>query len=397
MNIKKDFPIFENNPGLVYLDSASTSQKPKPVIDSLKNFYEKENANIHRGIYDLSEKATEKYNKARTIIAKFINAETNEIVFTKNTTESINFLAYTIGDLIPPEKDEIVLTEMEHHSNLIPWQEFAKKNNFKLKFIPITKNYELDYEKAKKIINNKTAILAITHISNVFGTINNIKFLTALAKEKKAITIVDAAQSVQHIEIDIKKIGCDFLAFSGHKMFAPLGIGILYGKKELLEKMLPFQFGGGMINSVSYENASWTEIPEKYEAGTQNISGAIGLAKSVEYIKKIGFKKIQKCEKKLLNYTLKKLKSIDGLELYLPKKQSSIISFNLRGIHPHDVAQILSNENICIRTGHHCCMPLMKKVGILGTCRASFSIYNTKEDVDKLIDALKIVKKIFKK
>src|SRR3989344_985379 len=397
MNIKKNFPIFENNPELVYLDSASTSQKPKPVIDSLKSFYEKENANIHRGIYDLSEKATEKYNKARTIIAKFINAETNEIVFTKNTTESINFLAYTLGDLIPSEKDEIVLTEMEHHSNLIPWQEFVKKNNFKLKFIPITKNYELDYEKAKKIINDKTAIFAITHISNVFGTINNIEFLVSLAKEKKAITVIDAAQSVQHLKIDIKKIGCDFLAFSGHKMFAPLGIGILYGKKELLEKMLPFQFGGGMINSVSYENAYWTEIPEKYEAGTQNIAGAVCLAESVKYINKLGFKKIQEYEKELLNYTLKKLKTIGGIELYLPKKQSSIISFNLEKIHPHDVAQILSNENICIRAGHHCCMPLMKKLKIPGTCRISFSIYNTKEDINKLINAIKIVEKIFKK
>ena len=390
-----DFPILKN--GVVYLDSAATSQKPKQVINSIVQFYTEENANIHRGIYDLSEKATEKYNGARETIAKFINAETKEIIFTKNTTESINFLAYVLKDLIPPKKNEIVLTEMEHHSNLIPWQEFAKKNNFKLKFIPITKNYELDYKKAKKIINNKTAILAATHVSNVFGTINNIKFLVSLAKEKKAITIIDAAQSIPHIKINVKKLGCDFLAFSGHKIFGPLGIGILYGKKELLKKMPPFQFGGGMINSVSYEHASWTEIPEKSEAGTQNISGAIGLAESVEYIKKIGLKNLQKYEKGLMRFALKRLKLINGIELYLPEKQSSIISFNINGIHPHDVASILNDKNIAIRAGHHCCMPLMKKLKISGTCRISFSIYNPKEDINKLINALKIVKKIFKK
>ena len=397
MNYKKDFPIFKNNPSLVYLDSASTSQKPKQVINSLKNFYEKENANVGRGIYDLSEKAAEKYGKAREIIAKFINAETNEIIFTKNTTESINLLDYTIKNLIPKGKNEIVLTEMEHHSNLIPWQEFAKKNNFNLKFIPLTKNYELDYKKAKKIINEKTAILGITQISNVFGTINNIKFLVSLAKEKKAMTIIDAAQSVPHIKINVKKLDCDFLAFSGHKMFGPWGIGILYGKKKFLEKMPPFQVGGGMINSVDYEKASWTEIPEKFEAGTQNISGAIGLAESVKYIKKIRLKNLQKYEKGLMQFAIKKLKLINGIELYLPKNQSSIISFNIRGIHPHDIAYILNNKNIAIRAGHHCCMPLMKKLKISGTCRISFSIYNPKEDINKLINALKIVEKIFKK
>ena len=405
-SFKKDFPIFKNNPGLIYLDSASTSQKPKPVIKAISDFYGKENANIHRGIYALSENATKKYILARETIAKFINAETNEIIFTKNTTESINLLSNVLKEILPkwksPKlgqfegKNEIVLTEMEHHSNLVPWQEFAKKNNFKLKFIPITKNYELDYEKAKEIINDKTAILAITHISNVFGTINNIEFLVSLAKEKKAITIIDAAQSVQHLKINVKKIGCDFLVFSGHKMFGPLGIGVLYGKKEFLEKLPPFQFGGGMINSVSYEDATFLDIPEKFEAGTQNIAGAISLAEAVKYIEKIKIEKIKRYEKELLDYTLKKLKSIDGIELYLPKKQSSIISFNLFGIHQHDVAQILSDNKICIRAGHHCCMPLMKKLKTQGTCRISFSIYNTKEDVDKLIEGLKKVKEVFR-
>lgn len=398
MNYKKDFPIFKNNPSLIYLDSASTSQKPKQVINSLTNFYENYNANINRGIYDLSEKATAEYNKARETIAKFINAKAEEIIFTKNTTESINFLAYTIRDLISTGKNEIVLTEMEHHSNLIPWQEFAKKNNFKLKFIPLNKNYELDYKKAKKLINDKTAILAVTHISNVFGTINNIEFLVSLAKEKKTITIIDAAQSIQRLKIDVKKIKCDFLVFSGHKTFGPMGIGILYGKKEFLERMPPFQFGGGMINSVSYNNASWTEIPEKFEAGTQNIAGAIGLAEAVKYIRKIGIKNIEKYEKKLTQIALNKLKKINGIEIYSPgsKNSLSIISFNIKEIHPHDVASILNEENIAIRAGHHCCMPLMKKLQIPGTCRISFGIYNTKEDIDKLINGLKKVQETFK-
>src|SRR3989344_2842577 len=396
-SFKKDFPIFKNNHGLIYLDSASTSQKPKPVIKAISDFYGKENANIHRGIYALRENATKKYILARETIAKFINAETNEIIFTKNTTESINLLSNVLKEILPKGKNEIVLTEMEHHSNLVTWQEFAKKYHFKLKFIPITKNYELDYEKAKKIINDKTAILGVAHISNVFGTINNIEFLVSLAKEKKAITIIDAAQSVQHLKINVKKIGCDFLAFSGHKMFGPLGIGVLYGKKELLEKLPPFQFGGGMINSVIYEDATFLDIPEKFEAGTQNIAGAISLAEAIKYIEKIKIEKIERYEKELLDYTLKKLKSIDGIELYLPKKQSSIISFNLFGIHQHDVSQILSDNKICIRAGHHCCMPLMKKLKIQGTCRISFSIYNTKEDIDKLIEGLKKVKRVFGK
>ncbi|MDP2672355.1 MAG: cysteine desulfurase, partial [Nanoarchaeota archaeon] len=287
MNFKKDFPIFENNKNLIYLDSASTSQKPKQVIKAISNFYEKENANVGRGIYTLAEKTSEKYNQARETIANFINSEPEEIIFTKNTTESINLLSSTLNSIIPKDKNEIVLTVMEHHSNLVPWQEFAKKNNFKLKFIPITKNYELDYEKAKEIINDKTAILAITHVSNVFGTINDIKKLIQLAKKYNVLTIIDVAQSIAHIKINVKDFDCDFLAFSGHKMFGPTGIGVLYGKQELLEKLPPFLFGGGMIDSVSYENASWTESPEKFEAGTQNYCGAIALAEAVKYIKKI--------------------------------------------------------------------------------------------------------------
>lgn len=394
--IRKDFPIFKNS-NLVYLDSAATSQKPKQVIKSIKNFYENENANINRGIYNLSENATKRYNEVRENIAKFINAEPEEIIFTRNTTESINFLSYTIKDIIEKGKDEIVLTEMEHHSNLVPWQQFAKKNNFKLKFIPITNNYELDYEKAKEIITDKTAILSITHVSNVFGTVNNIKSLIKTSKEKKAITIVDAAQSVAHIKINVKEIDCDFLAFSGHKTYGPLGIGVLYGKKQLLEKMQPFLTGGGMITEVSYLNTSFKEPPEKFEAGTPNISGSIALSEAINYIKKVGMENIKEHEKSLLEYALEKLNSIENIKIYNPGKDKSIsvISFNLKNIHPHDVASILNDHNIAIRAGHHCCMPIMKKLGISGTCRVSLSIYNTKEDIDKLIIALNKVSEIF--
>lgn len=399
-NVKDDFPIFKNHSDLVYLDSAATSQKPKQVIGAIKNFYEYENANIHRGIYTLSEIATEKYEESRKKISNFINASQEEIVFTRNTTESINLLSYTINEILPESKikDEIVLSEMEHHSNLIPWQQFAKRHNFKLKFIPITKNYELDYELAKNLINDKTAIVSVTHISNVLGTVNDVKFLIKLAKEKKALTIIDAAQSVPHMKTDVKNLDCDFMVFSSHKIYGPLGIGILYGKKELLKKLPPFLFGGGMISSVSYQETNFAEPPKKFEAGTPNIEGAIVLAEAINYIEDLNIKNIENYEKSLLDYTLEKLKSIDDLIIYNPGKDKSIsvISFNLKNIHPHDVASILNEENIAIRAGHHCCMPLMKKLGISGTCRISLSIYNTKEDIDKLINGLKKVQGVFK-
>lgn len=398
MSFKKDFPIFEKNKKLVYLDSASTSQKPKEVIETMKNFYENENANIHRGIYNLSEKAEEKYNSSRKKTAEFINANEKEIIFTKNTTESINLLAKTIKPILEKGKNEIVLTEMEHHSNLIPWQKFADENNFKLKFIPITSNYELDYNEAEKLINQKTALVSLTHISNVFGTINNIKKIINLAKDKTALTIIDAAQSIAHTKIDVKDLECDFLAFSSHKMFGALGLGVLYGKENHLVNMSPFFYGGGMVDLVSYEKSAFREHPEKFEAGTQNVSGVIALESSINYINKIGFDKIKEHDNNILKYALEKLKSLDKITIYNSgkDKSSSIISFNLKNIHPHDTASILNENNISIRAGHHCCMPLMKKLNISGTCRISFSIYNTEEDIDKLIDALKKVQEIFR-
>lgn len=398
LDVRKEFPLFQNNPDLIYLDSAATSQKPKTVIDSLKNFYEKENANIHRGVYTLSEIATEKYEESRKTIAEFINAYANEIIFTKNTTESLNLLSYTIHDLIEKEKDEIVLTEMEHHSNLVPWQQFAKRNNMKLRFIPVTRDYELDYDKAEEIINKKTAIVSLTHTSNVLGTINNVRKIVKIAEEKNALTIIDAAQSIQHVKIDVKELNCDFLVFSGHKTFGPTGVGVLYGKKSLLEKLPPFMFGGGMIEKVSYENSTFLEPPQKFEAGTQNIGEIIAFSQAIRFIGKIGIKNIETYEKELFAYTLESLKKILDIKIYNSglDKSISIISFNLKNIHPHDVASILNNYNIAIRAGHHCCMPLMKKLGIPGTCRISISLYNTKEDTDKLIQGLKNVQEVFR-
>lgn len=403
-NIKKDFPIFKNNPRLIYLDSAATSQKPKEVIDSLKNFYEKENANINRGLYSLSEKSTKRYDDAKKTIAEFINARHDEIIFTRGATESLNFLSYVIPSIIPKSKNEIVLTEMEHHSNIIPWQQLAKRGKFKLKFIPITENYELDYKKAEKLISNKTALISFSHISNVFGTINDAERLIRLAQKSGAITIIDAAQSAAHIKLNVKKLDCDFLAFSGHKVFGPFGIGVLYGKKQLLEKLPPFQFGGGAIDSVSYEDSIFAESPRRFEAGTPNIAGAIAFSEAIKYITKIGINNIKKIENELTDYAVKKMKEIPGIKLYNPgvSKSSSIISFNIGEIHPHDTSSILSGGNVCIRAGHHCCMPLMKKLGIMGkcrasgVCRASFSFYNTKEDIDKMIKRLKKVVEVFK-
>ena len=396
--LKRDFPIFKNNSGLVYLDNAATSQRPRQVIQALTNFYEKENANPGRSIHTLAEKAMKDYYNARKKIADFINAKSEEIIFTKNTTESINLLAYTISSILPKNKNEILITEMEHHSNLVPWQELAKRKNMKLKFVKIKDDFTLDLNNLKENLTEKTAIFAFTHVSNVLGTINDVKLLVELAKQKGAITIVDSAQSIQHLKINVSEIKCDFLAFSGHKMLGPTGIGILYGKKEILEKMHPFMFGGGMIKKVELSDSEFADLPEKFEAGTQNIAEAIALAEAIKYMEKIGLGNIREWENKLTSYALKKLKDIDGIRIYNPweNKSSSLVSFNLQGIHPHDVAELLNQEKIAIRAGHQCAMPLMSVIGAKGgVCRASFSFYNTFEDIDKLTDALKKISRKF--
>lgn len=399
MNLKPQFPIFKNKK-LIYLDSAATSQKPEVVINRIKQFYEKENANIHRGVYDLSEKATQEYENARKTIAKFINASEKEIIFTRSTTESINLLASTLKAIISSERDEIVLSEMEHHSNIVPWQRVAKRFNMKLKFIKINQNFELDYEDAKQKITSKTAIVSVTNISNVTGTINNIELIANIAKSNGALSIIDAAQSIAHKKIDVKKINCDFLVFSGHKMYGPLGIGILYGKYELLKKLPPYNLGGDMIKQVSFESSTFQEPPQKFEAGTQNIGGAIALGEAVKFMEKTNLHKIERYESELKDYAIFQLKSLNNIIIYAPKNKSNhsnIISFNLKEIHAHDVASILNDYQICIRGGHHCCMPLMNKLGISGTARISLAIYNTKSDIDKLITAIKKCQEVFNK
>ncbi len=390
--IRQDFPIFKNNKGLIYLDNAATSQKPRQVIKAVTDFYEKDNANTGRGLYTLSEKAIEDYDNARKTVAEFVNAFPNEIIFTKNTTESLNLLSYSLSSIIPNEKDEIVLTEMEHHSNLIPWQQLAKRNKMKLKIIRIKEDFTLDMEDAEQKITNKTAILSFTHVSNVTGTINNVKELINLGKEKGAITIIDAAQATSSIKIDVKHLECDFLAFSSHKIFGPTGIGVLYGKEEFLEKMPPFTFGGGMIKKVELGSAEWADIPEKFEAGTQNIAGAVGLGEAIRYLGKIGLENIAEWEMQLTNYALEKLKEVPQIKIYSPvaNKNAGIISFGLGKIHPHDVSALLNEKGIAIRAGHCCAMPLMKKLGLpQGVSRISFSVFNTFEEIDKLVNVLK--------
>ncbi len=407
--LKNDFPIFKCNKGLVYLDNAATTQKPKEVIQAIERFYSKDYANIHRGVYKLSEKATELYKRSKEIVANFINASPEEIIYTRGTTESINALSYIIKSVLPRGKKEIVLTEMEHHSNLIPWQQFAKREGFKLKFIKVDKEtLMLDMEDVEKKITGKTALVAITRVSNSFGTVNPVKKIIKIAREKsKALVVVDAAQAISCLPVNVKELDCDFLAFSGHKVFGPTGIGVLYGRKEFLEKMEPFQFGGEMIKKVTLKTAKWTGIPEKFEAGTPNIVGAIGLGKAVKFLGKIGVKNVHEWEIKLTDYAIEKLSEIPNLEIYIPEKYSGIISFTLNGVHPHDVASLLDTHGITIRAGHYCNMPLMKKLGLIGgskkndgkekggTCRASFSIYNTFDDVDKLALALKKINERF--
>lgn len=388
--IRSDFPIFADK-ALVYLDSAATTQKPKQVIEAVSDYYSNYYANVHRGIYDLSIKATEAYQSARQKVANFINAKDwRSIVFTGGTTESINLVAYSWARKNLKNGDEILITEMEHHSNIVPWQLVAEEIGVILKYIPINIDGTLDLNNINKLITNKTKLVSIIHQSNVFGTINPIKKIINLAKKVNAIIFIDAAQSVPHSPVDVQDLDCDFLAFSGHKMLGPTGIGVLYGKTELLESMAPFMGGGDMINSVTMSESTWNDIPYKFEAGTPKIAQAIGLGAAIDYLNDIGMNNIDEYLKDLTIITLEKLKSIDGLEIYghQSSENGAVISFNLEGIHPHDLAQFLDQDGIAVRAGHHCAQPIMDKLGVSSTIRASFYLYNTEEEINLLCESL---------
>ncbi len=397
---EEDFPILKNR-DMAYLDSGATTQKPQKVLDAVESFYEHENANPHRGAYSLSIEATEAYESTRGKIAKFINARyPEEIIFSKNATESLNLLAYSYGLDNLEKEDEVVISIMEHHSNLVPWQYVTNKTGSTLKYMYINDNFEISKEEIESKITDKTKIVGITHISNVLGTINPVKEIIKYAHKKGAIVIVDASQSIPHMKIDVQDLDADFLVFSGHKMLAPLGIGVLYGKKELLQKMKPFLMGGDMIEYVYEQKTTFAPLPNKFEAGTQNVEGVIGLGAAIDYINEIGYDKIAEVEKELTEYAREKLSKLDYLDLYLtPNKEnhSSVFSFNIKGVHPHDVASILDTENVYVRSGNHCAQPLLRSLGIDSTCRASLYFYNTKEDIDKLVHGLDKAYDMFKK
>ena len=398
--IIKDFEIIANN-DFAYLDSGATSQRPKQVLNAELYFYKKYNANPHRGSYSLSVLATQKFEDARQKVATFLNAKSSdEIIFTKNATESLNLVmqSYALSNL--KKNDEIVLSIMEHHSMIVPAQMVCTKTGAKLKYMYINNNFELTKEEIDKKITKNTKIVGISYVSNVLGTINDIVYITKKAHSVGAIVVVDISQSIAHMPFDVQKFDADFVVFSGHKMFAPLGVGVLYGKQELLEKMPPFMLGGDMIEYVYEQETTFAPLPNKFEAGTQNAAGFYALGVAIDYINKIGYNTIQKIEREVECYALSQLKKLSFLEVYSTTNQnnrSSVISFNVKGVHAHDVATILDANNVFVRSGHHCAQPLLRFLGLQSTCRVSLSVYNTKKDIDKLVSALKVVYKTFKK
>jgi cysteine desulfurase/selenocysteine lyase len=393
--IKNDFPIFSDS-DLVYLDNAATTQKPQSVLDTVDSLYKEANANVHRALYSLGSEATERFETSRKKVASFIKAPTEkEIVFTSGTTESINLLARSLGNTLKPG-DEILISEMEHHSNIVPWQMAAQRTGATLKYIPITEAGELNLSDLDQYFTSKIKIVSLTHMSNVLGTINPIKGLSAKAHQVGAIMIVDGAQGVPHMSVNIQELDCDFYAFSGHKMLGPTGIGVLWGKTDLLEEMEPFMGGGEMIDKVTMESSTWNDIPYKFEAGTPNFAQAVGLGAAMDYLEKIGMDEIADHEKILTRYALDKLNQIDDLRIHgSAEDRGGVISFNVDGIHPHDLAQFLNEDNIAIRVGHHCAQPLLKTLGETATARMSFYIYNDESDVDIFCDSISDIQKLF--
>ncbi|KKR51074.1 MAG: Cysteine desulfurase, SufD subfamily [Candidatus Curtissbacteria bacterium GW2011_GWA1_40_16] len=403
--LRADFPILSrkvNGRSLVYLDSAATSQKPKQVIESISNYYKNNNANVHRGIHTLSVEATEMYEAARRKVADFVGVnDAAEIVFVRNATEALNLIAYSWGRLNISKGDEIVVTVAEHHSNFVPWQQLAIENGAILKIVPILDDGSLDEEAFKKAITKKTKLVSFFHVSNVLGTINDVRRLSTIVhrQSSKAIVVIDGAQAVPHMPVDIGKIGCDFYVFTGHKILGPTGIGVLWGKRELLEVMPPFMFGGEMISKVSLNKSTWNELPWKFEAGTPDIAGAVGLGAAVDCLNKIGMENVRKHEIELVDYAIKRLSKVDDVTIYGPKdvkKRGGVVAFNVGQVHAHDVASILDEQGIAIRSGHHCAQPLVDFLGIKSAARASFYVYSTKEDVDRLVEGVLKVKEVFK-
>jgi len=397
--LKEEFPILHqrvNSHPLVYLDNAATSQKPRAVLEALRHYYEHDNANVHRGVHTLGSRATEAYEGARERVARFLNAEPNEIVFTRGTTSAINLAAHGYARKHLREGDEIVITPMEHHSNLIPWQEAARKTGAVLKYIPLQPDGTIWLEDVERTVTERTRIVAVTAASNVLGTVNPVDRIAEIAHRRGAVILVDGAQSTPHMKVDVRAWDVDFYAFSGHKMCGPTGIGVLYGKASLLDAMDPLDFGGEMIEVVELYESTWKEIPWKFEGGTPNIAGAVGLAAAIEFLEQVGLDNIAAHERKLAAYALERLTAIEGIAVYGPRHDRvGLVTFNLGDIHPHDVATVLDSEGIAIRAGHHCCQPLMRWLNVTATARASFYLYNTESDIDRLAEALVKTKEFF--
>jgi cysteine desulfurase/selenocysteine lyase len=398
--IRQDFPVLRQKvygKPLVYLDNAATTQKPQCVIDALSRYYSSENANIHRGIYYLSEQATHAYENVRAKVQRFIHAEAaEEIVFVRGTTEGINLVAQTYGRTFVKKGDEVIISAMEHHSNIVPWQILCEQVQAKLRVIPITDEGELILEEYEKLLNEKTKLVAIVHVSNVLGTVNPLKEMIVSAHRRSIPVLVDGAQAVPHRPVDVADLDCDFYVFSSHKMFGPTGIGVLYGKREWLERIPPYQGGGDMISSVTFEKTLYNKVPYKFEAGTPHIAGVIGLGAAVDYLNEIGMEKIVAYEHELLTYGTEALKAVPGLRLIgTAKEKSSILSFILEGVHAHDIGTVLDRSGVAIRAGHHCAMPLMLRFGVPATARASFAFYNTREEIYALVGALEKVYEVF--
>ncbi|WP_064092884.1 cysteine desulfurase [Rossellomorea aquimaris] len=400
--IRKQFPILNqevNGHPLVYLDSAATSQKPISVIEAMSDYYRGYNSNVHRGVHTLGTRATDGYEGAREKVRNFIHAaSTQEIIFTRGTTTAINTVAASYGRANLSEGDEIVITHMEHHSNIIPWQQLAKETGATLKYVPLQEDGTISIEDVKETVSTQTKIVSIMMISNVLGTMNPIKEITKIAHENGAVMVVDGAQAAPHMKIDVQDLDCDFFAFSGHKMVGPTGIGVLYGKKKHLNKMEPVEFGGEMIDFVGLQESTWKELPWKFEGGTPIIAGAIGLGAAIDFLEEVGLHNIEEHEHKLAAYALDKMNEVEGMKIFGPKdpaKRAGLVTFNIDDVHPHDVATVLDAEGIAVRAGHHCAQPLMKWLNVSSTARASFYLYNTEEEIDKLVAGLVKTKEFF--